>query len=49
MLRCSSSQSRQDKKHQDVAYFSTVKGWWSPKFGELGEQKTKKAASKKPS
>ncbi|MGH1395833.1 MAG: type I DNA topoisomerase [Trichormus sp.] len=35
MLRCSSSQSRQDKKHKDVAYFSTQKGWWSPKFGEL--------------
>ncbi|AFY50127.1 DNA topoisomerase I, bacterial [Nostoc sp. PCC 7524] len=35
MLRCSSPQSRQDKKHQDVAYFSTTKGWWSPKFGEL--------------
>jgi DNA topoisomerase-1 len=35
MLRCSSPQSRQDKKHQDVAYFSTAKGWWSPKFGEL--------------
>ncbi|MBD2514475.1 type I DNA topoisomerase [Nostoc sp. FACHB-973] len=35
MLRCSNPQSRQDKKHQDVAYFSTQKGWWSPKFGEL--------------
>ncbi|MEC4813137.1 MAG: type I DNA topoisomerase [Scytonema sp. PMC 1069.18] len=35
MLRCSDSQSRQDKKHKDVAYFSTQKGWWSPKFGEL--------------
>jgi DNA topoisomerase-1 len=37
MLRCSHPQSRQDKKHQDVAYFSTQKGWWSPKFGELKE------------
>ncbi len=36
MLRCSVSQSRQDKKHKDVAYFNTAKGWWSPKFGELG-------------
>ncbi|MFH7026553.1 MAG: type I DNA topoisomerase [Heteroscytonema crispum UTEX LB 1556] len=35
MLRCSDPQSRNDKKHQDVAYFSTQKGWWSPKFGEL--------------
>ncbi|MEA5506946.1 type I DNA topoisomerase [Halotia wernerae UHCC 0503] len=35
MLRCSDPLSRQDKKHKDVAYFGTVKGWWSPKFGEL--------------
>ncbi len=35
MLRCSDPQSRQDKKHKDVAYFNTPKGWWSPKFGEL--------------
>ncbi len=35
MLRCSDPQSRQDKKHKDVAYFNTAKGWWSPKFGEL--------------
>ncbi len=35
MLRCSQSQSRNDKKHKDVAYFNTAKGWWSPKFGEL--------------
>jgi DNA topoisomerase I len=35
MLRCSAPQSRQDQKHKDVAYFSTQKGWWSPKFGEL--------------
>jgi DNA topoisomerase-1 len=35
MLRCSNPQSRQDKKHQDVAYFHTAKGWWSPKFGDL--------------
>ncbi|MCC5636145.1 type I DNA topoisomerase [Nostoc sp. CHAB 5844] len=35
MLRCSAAQSRQDKKHKDVAYFNTAKGWWSPKFGEL--------------
>ncbi|MBD2359838.1 type I DNA topoisomerase [Anabaena minutissima FACHB-250] len=37
MLRCSNPQSRQDKKHKDVAYFSTQKGWWSPKLGNLGE------------
>ncbi|MBD2353321.1 type I DNA topoisomerase [Tolypothrix sp. FACHB-123] len=35
MLRCSQPQSRQDKKHKDVAYFHTQKGWWSPKYGEL--------------
>ena len=35
MLRCSAQNSRSDKKHQDVAYFHTPKGWWSPKFGEL--------------
>lgn len=35
MLRCSDPQSRQDKKHKDVAYFNTAKGWWSPKFGDL--------------
>ncbi|TVP68353.1 MAG: type I DNA topoisomerase [Nodularia sp. (in: Bacteria)] len=35
MLRCSNPQSRQDKKHKDVAYFNTAKGWWSPKFGDL--------------
>jgi DNA topoisomerase I len=29
MLRC------QDKKHKDVAYFHTQKGWWSPKYGDL--------------
>ncbi|MBD2491193.1 type I DNA topoisomerase [Aulosira sp. FACHB-615] len=34
MLRCSAA-SRQDKKHKDVAFFITAKGWWSPKFGEL--------------
>ncbi|MBD2194760.1 MULTISPECIES: type I DNA topoisomerase [Calothrix] len=35
MLRCSQPQSRQDKKHKDVAFFHTQKGWWSPKYGEL--------------
>ncbi len=39
MLRCSDPQSRQDKKHKDVAYFGTQKGWWSPKFGELDIEK----------
>lgn len=35
MLRCSGKDSWKDKKHQDVAYFNTAKGWWSPKFGNL--------------
>ncbi|MBW4671599.1 MAG: type I DNA topoisomerase [Cyanomargarita calcarea GSE-NOS-MK-12-04C] len=35
MLRCSEPQSRNDNKHKDVAYFTTQKGWWSPKFGEM--------------
>ncbi|MUG94623.1 type I DNA topoisomerase [Scytonema sp. UIC 10036] len=35
MLRCSDPKSRNDQKHKDVAYFTTQKGWWSPKFGEL--------------
>lgn len=35
MLRCSAKESWKDKKHQDVAYFNTAKGWWSPKFGNL--------------
>jgi DNA topoisomerase I len=34
LLRCSSP-ARQDKKHQEVVYFQTAKGWWSPKLGEL--------------
>ncbi|MEA5618949.1 type I DNA topoisomerase [Cronbergia sp. UHCC 0137] len=35
MLRCSGQESWKDKKHKDVAYFNTAKGWWSPKFGNL--------------
>jgi DNA topoisomerase I len=35
MLRCSNPQSRNDRKHKDAAYFTTAKGWWSPKFGDL--------------
>ena len=35
MLRCSGQESWKDKKHKDVAYFHTAKGWWSPKFGNL--------------
>jgi DNA topoisomerase I len=42
MLRCSDPQSRNDSKHKDVAYFSTQKGWWSPKFGELNLKTPKK-------
>lgn len=35
MLRCSAKESWKDKKHKDVAYFNTAKGWWSPHFGNL--------------
>ncbi|MDD1438563.1 DNA topoisomerase, partial [Dolichospermum sp. ST_sed10] len=35
MLRCSGQESWKDKKHKDVAYFHTAKGWWSPKLGNL--------------
>ncbi|MEA5579109.1 type I DNA topoisomerase [Anabaena sp. UHCC 0451] len=35
MLRCSGQESWKDKKHKDVAYFHTDKGWWSPKLGNL--------------
>ncbi len=36
MLRCSSTKARNDKKHQDVAYFQGKGGtWWSPKLGDL--------------
>ncbi len=39
MLRCSSPDARNDKKHKDVAYFGTQQGgWWSPKLGELKTQ-----------
>lgn len=37
LLRCSNPEARRDRKHQEVVYFKTAKGWWSPKFGELGE------------
>lgn len=35
LLRCSSARGQSDRKHQDVVYFQTAKGWWSPKLGEL--------------
>ncbi len=35
MLKCSGQDSWKDKKHKDVAYFRTDRGWWSPKFGLL--------------
>lgn len=35
LLRCSDSNARNDNKHKEAVYFHTVKGWWSPKFGEL--------------
>ncbi|MEA5553052.1 type I DNA topoisomerase [Anabaena cylindrica UHCC 0172] len=40
MLRCSAQESWKDKKHKDVAYFHTPKGWWSPKFGNLNNIKS---------
>lgn len=47
LLRCSAVHGKaktgdrpnaQQRKHQDVVYFQTAKGWWSPKFGELLNQ-----------
>ncbi|MBW4554241.1 MAG: type I DNA topoisomerase [Aphanocapsa sp. GSE-SYN-MK-11-07L] len=36
LLRCSNTKDRNDKQHQDVAYFQTKVGtWWSPKLGDL--------------
>ena len=35
LLRCSNPKARSDKKHKDVVYSQTEKGWWSPKLGEL--------------
>jgi DNA topoisomerase-1 len=35
LLRCSDPKARGDRQHQDVVYFQTAKGWWSPKLGEL--------------
>ncbi len=35
LLRCSDSNARKDKKHEQAVYFLTATGWWSPKFGEL--------------
>jgi DNA topoisomerase I len=41
MLRCSDPKSRSDSKHKEAVYFTTQKGWWSPKFGELKTTKVK--------
>jgi DNA topoisomerase I len=41
MLRCSDPKSRSDSKHKEAVYFTTQKGWWSPKFGELKTIKVK--------
>jgi DNA topoisomerase-1 len=38
MLRCSHPQSRQDKKHKDVAFFWSKNVWWSKKYGELKDK-----------
>lgn len=35
LLRCSNPKTRNDRKHKDVVYFQTAKGWWSPQRGEL--------------
>lgn len=35
LLRCSDSAARANRKHKEVVYFQTAKGWWSPKFGDL--------------
>jgi DNA topoisomerase I len=35
MLRCSIFEHRRQGKCQDVAYFATQEGFWSPKFGVL--------------
>ena len=35
LLRCSNPKARDDRKHQEVVYFHTAKGWWSPKLGDL--------------
>jgi DNA topoisomerase-1 len=35
LLRCSNPKARDDRQHQDVVYFQTAKGWWSPKLGDL--------------
>ena len=37
MLRCSDSVARQKPKHKESVYFQTERGFWSPKFGELGQ------------
>ena len=39
LLRCSDSNARKDKKHEQAVYFLTATGWWSPKFGELQVEK----------
>ena len=38
LLRCSDAKARGDRKHQDVVYFHTANGWWSPKLGNLAEK-----------
>jgi hypothetical protein len=47
MLRCSDPKARQQKKHDGAAYFQTAKGFWSPKFGELGQEKSARASPQK--
>lgn len=42
MVRCSDAKARQQKKHEGAVYFQTSNGFWSPKFGELGSEKSGK-------
>jgi DNA topoisomerase I len=35
LLRCSDAKNRGNRKHKDVVYFHTAKGWWSPKLGAV--------------
>ncbi|HEY9908906.1 MAG TPA: hypothetical protein V6D18_15020, partial [Thermosynechococcaceae cyanobacterium] len=48
MLRCSDSTARQKPKHKEAVYFQTTAGFWSPKFGNLGEAKEPVVPGKPP-
>ncbi len=38
MLRCSDASARRQDEHQNVAYFATKDGFWSPTYGEIDKQ-----------